>query len=356
MPKPAVYLFAPASPGQAVLDAYHLASARELICLADSAVGNRYRVCGKPAIIDAKLDEARGGRSDDIARVREIEQVLADDDIVALVAVRGGAWLTRILPQIDFTRLAKRKKPLSIFGFSEITPLINIIGSHAKGYGYYYMTPGFPRLGMARYARVNIKKTAPGKRLTGKRLERFAEGWAEERAAEQFRAYFEEIVGIIEGRTPERPFTGKLVFGNLPRESDAVFSGGCLSLVTPMTTTKFARKHAPRNKWLALEDLEEYPYRLDRQFAHLKLAGWFDVCAGLLIGDFHIGDEDQTAEVLAMLKYHLPKDRKVPIIVSKDMGHIWPQSPLPLGRKVKILCSRAGRGRPTVRLQLPWTR
>ncbi len=354
MAKPIIHLFAPASPGAVVLEDYNLSDGRELIARCGQAAGDGYRLRGRASIIDGILDEKQGGRVDDNARIREIEQVLADDNVAAMVAVRGGAWLTRLLPHIDFSVMDKRKRPVSLFGFSEITPLINMIGKHPMGYGYYYMTPGFPRSGMARYGRLNINRIARGQGLTGKAAERFADKWAKKQAEQRFDEYFQEIIGILEGRGSQRKFVGTLVAGRMDEETRATVIGGCLSLVTPLTTAPFVKTINPKNKWVALEDLEENPYRLDRQFAHLKLAGWFEKCAGLIIGDFHMGDENQTEEVLAMLKYHLPSKSRLPIVVTKDMGHIWPQSPLPLGRRVSLCLSESRRGKSVIELKVPW--
>ena len=232
--------------------------------------GGDYKLRGRASIIDGILDDTQGGRIDDKARIREIEEVLADDNVVAMVAVRGGAWLTRLLPHIDFSVMDRRTRPVSLFGFSEITPLVNMVGKHPFGYGYYYMTPGFPRSGMARYGRLNINKIARGRKLTGKAAERLADKWAEKQAEQRLDEYFQEIISILEGRGTQRRFIGKLVSGKMAAETNATIIGGCLSLVTPLTTAPFVKSINPKNKWIALEDLEENPYRLDRQFAPLE--------------------------------------------------------------------------------------
>ena len=100
--------------------------ASELIAKVQESVGDRYLVTGSRSQIEAYEDHRRGGRTDDAARAREIEETFEDSNVVAAIALRGGAWLTRILPLIDFDILERRTKRLAIFGFSEITPLMNI--------------------------------------------------------------------------------------------------------------------------------------------------------------------------------------------------------------------------------------
>ncbi len=345
---PVIYLTAPANPAREVLEATGAADAAALIRRVQAAVGARYRVAGKASLIDAAIDDDRGGRRDDAARVRELHTALADDRIAAIVALRGGGWMTRLLSQFDVTAaLDKRRTPVAVFGFSEITPLINMVGGHRQGRGYYYMTPGFPRKAMVRYARLNVDGIAQPRVRGTAAAERRAQRWARQRFDGAFDDYFREVVDLLEGRPPRRPFTGRLVAGRLSAESRAVLIGGCLSVSLCLTTAALGKHADPKGKWIALEDLEETPQRIDRQLALLKLAGWFDRCAGVLIGDFHEGDTDQTDLVLAMLKYHLPQTRRLPVIVSKDLGHTWPQSVLPLGRGVKIR-REGSRGKVTI--------
>ncbi len=343
MSKPIIHLTAPANPADATLKSLKFRSTKELIQAARNVVGARYRVRGKARLIEAKLDESSGGRSDDRARIEELQSVIEDERVVALVTLKGGGWLTRIIPHLDFQPLQKRKTPLAVFGFSEITPLVNLIGICRRGYGFYYMTPGYPITAMERYARQNIRKlrqTPMGSRAIGA----FAKRWAQRQGREQFDAYFNDVAAILEGRAPSRQLTGKLMSGSLPKESVATMIGGCLSLVTPLTVGAYTKQMNPSGKWIVLEDLEEAPHRIDRQFAHIKLAGWFEKCAGVLIGDFHSGGRDQTDETIAILKYHLPSDRVVPVIHTKLVGHTWPQAVLPIGRKLTLRCEK-GRGK-----------
>jgi len=354
MGKPIIHLCAPASPATAVFEAVGVKDARGLIARVQAAVGDGFRVTGKPALLDCFFDERRGGRRDDAARVRELHAMFVRDDVAALVAARGGGWMTRILPEVDFSLMDRRRKPLAVFGFSELTPLVNLVGRHARGRGYYFMTPGFPKPGAERYARLNATRLSGGRKLRGRALDAFAGDWAAKRFDTEFDAYFRDVRRILAGQPPERSVTGVLEWGRLPARSRATFVGGCLSLMTPLTAALFCKLCDPKGKWLVLEDLEEYPYRIDRQFAHLKLAGWFERCAGVLIGDFHMGDADQRAETLEILRFHLPKRRGVPVVTTRDVGHTWPQAVLPVGRGVTLHCRRTMRGKARVTIEPPW--
>lgn len=351
MKPPILHFCTPGNPAALLYDRLRLKNGRELLDFLQEMVGDRYRVRGQPAVMDAVRDDERGGRSDDRARVREINEALANEEVAALVTLRGGAWLTRILPEVKIDLLSRRRRPLAVFGFSEITTLVNLVGSHAKGRGYYDVGPAFIRDGMERFARLSPGRALGKTNLTGKRLELAAKRFAAEGFLDEFRKSIENVVRIVEGKSSRRQVAGRLVRGRLAAASQVTIVGGCLSLVTPLTVEAYARRIRPVGKWILLEDLEEHPHRIDRQFAHLKLAGWFERCSGVLIGDFHLGDEDQEKLVLEILKYHLPVQRNLPVLVTRDVGHVWPSATLPIGRRMTMRCRSSGRGKARVRIE-----
>jgi muramoyltetrapeptide carboxypeptidase len=87
---------------------------------------------------------------------------------------------------------------------------------------------------------------------------------------------------------------------------------------------------------LALEDIKETPYRIDRFLAALKIAGWFDRCAGVLVGDFCSGQTDTQPAVLELLRYHLPDPLHTPVVTTRSFGHIWPLAPVPINRPLRL--------------------
>lgn len=134
---------------------------------------------------------------------------------------------------------------------------------------------------------------------------------------------------------PFRPIRGRLVAGRVEDGSLRVV-GGCLSVLAAVLTGRVGRPIRPDGRWLAIEDVNEPPYRVDRYLAALKIAGWFDRIAGVLVGDFHTGRASQQPAVLELLRFHLLPARGLPIVATKDFGHVWPMSPLPINRPLRI--------------------
>ena len=366
--KPTIHLLSVASSCKDLLGRLECGGTSALIRFVQEAVGERYRVTGIASLIEAIENDQRGGRRDDAARARDIQRTFADDNVVAAVALRGGSWLTRILNRIDFDVLKKRRKPLALFGFSELTPLVNIAARFARVRAYYDLTPGFLLPAMTHYARRHVaglsggmqlpsraRKEAPGRPdLDEASADAFASGWATGRFRSEFAAFFKDVVSIIEGRGSCRSLTGRLVRGKLPRRTQVIAVGGNLTLLMPMLASQYAKSLDPKGRWLAIEDFRETPNRIDRMLSALSLSGRLIRYEGILLGSFRIGQADYTEATLACLDQHL-RGANTPVVILNEFGHIWPMSPLPLGRPFELQLDQKRRGSATVNVKVPWS-
>ena len=180
-----------------------------------------------------------------------------------------------------------------------------------------------------------------------------------EQFPERLAEFFADVVAIIEGRGSRRSIRGRLVAGGLPRNLPVKIVGGTLAVMISLIGTPYSRSIFRRGRWLAIEDVNEAPHRIDRMLAHLQLAGILERCAGLLIGDFHEGRPDgtvvpRTGQVLASLKRIWPRGSPMPIVVSGDFGHTWPMAPLPIGREVELRRTGSATAGAGVELIIPW--
>ncbi|HUU85462.1 MAG TPA: LD-carboxypeptidase [Phycisphaerae bacterium] len=354
--RPILRLVAPAGSCREMLAALQCASAPDLIELVQRTVGDRYRVAATATQIEAAEDDERGGRDDDAARAKDLQRALGDDRVAGVIALRGGAWLTRILPRIDFDVLRRRSTRVAIFGFSELTTVINIAACYPRAVCWYDMGPAFIPAGLARWA--SERRVPDADRAAAGAEEPVPcppnpKDWARQQFPEHLAGFVKDAVARIEGRPSSGVIHGRLVNGSLPRESSARIVGGTLSVLTSLIGTPYARSIFRPGRWLAIEDIREAPHRIDRMLAHLSLAGILDRCAGLLVGDFHMGRHDRAEQVMASLKHILPRRSPLPILVTRDFGHVWPMSPLPIGRTVQL--RRTGtRGHVEVELIVPW--
>jgi muramoyltetrapeptide carboxypeptidase len=265
-------------------------------------------------LLVADEDEWHGGRSDDALRIRDLQSALADPQTLAIVASNGGGYFSRLLPHLDFTVLAKRRSPLWALGFSEMTTLVNHVASYPCGRGLYWLCPNWlayrihpaarARTALAEFSRVLPQVLAGGKPADVRHLD-FG------------------------------PIRGQCVRGKA-RSGTVRLIGGCLAVLASAIAGPLGRRLRPDGQWLILEDIKETPYRLDRFLAALKLAGWFERVAGVLLGDFRMMHADTQPAVVELLKYHLPARRNVPVVTTQSFGHVWPMVPVLLNRPVRM--------------------
>jgi muramoyltetrapeptide carboxypeptidase len=301
--------------------ALKLGSAEAFIAYVQQLLGPNYLVTADVALLEAHEDAMRGGRTDDEARAADLQDAFADPTTAAIVAVRGGAWFARTLRRIDFSVLERRPTRLALFGFSEITPLINIVAASRGAVGVYDMGPAFLTYGLRHFVLTRGQdQVAPGQT---------PEHWVEARLLGDCAAYFRQVVDLIESRGEGVTLTTQRVAGRLPDCFEATFVGGNLTVLSTLVGSKFEPTINPDGRWILLEDFNDKPERFDRFLTHFTLAGYWDRCEGILLGDFHNAHVDLGAAMLEMLRFHLPADRAVPILHSKQVGHTWPMTPVP---------------------------
>ncbi len=315
-----IHLVSPGAPAASRFHRVGIADANELLERIAESLEHRYRLTADKACLEAEEDDRGGGRDDDARRARDLERALADDRVAAVLALSGGAWFTRLLGRIDWRVLDRRKTRVKVFGFSEMTPLINLVGRSRRAIGIHEATPLFA-----------MEQAGKGRR-----------------GRHELASYWADIGRMICGDEPGRFLTGTLVQGRLRREGRVRVIGGNLALMSALLGTPHARSLGMRGRWLALEDVNEKPERIDRMLAHVRAAGLFDHAEGLLLGDFQRSGEDLTDAVLALLRYHLPSKR-LPVVARCAFGHTWPVAPLPL--RVPLRMDRDGR-----RVEIRWAK
>jgi muramoyltetrapeptide carboxypeptidase len=112
-----------------------------------------------------------------------------------------------------------------------------------------------------------------------------------------------------------------------PGRAEGVLWGGNLCVLTCLCGTSEA---SSEGGILALEDVNEAPYRLDRMLVQLEACGAFYGLAGVALGEFvECGDLDA-------LWRHWAQRWQVPILTGLPFGHGAGNHPLALGRRVVL--------------------
>ncbi len=178
-------------------------------------------------------------------RARLFNQAFADPAVEAVICARGGYGTLRILDKIDFDSI--RKNPKIFVGFSDITALH--LALYKKTGLCSFHGPMAADFGTA-YNRQNLLRVLSSKTGIGK-------------------------VPFPKNLRPKFMRPGKAAGPLL---------GGNLSLIVKLFGTPFEPSF--KGAILFLEDIGEYPHRIDGYLAQLRLAGAFDHIAGLILADF----------------------------------------------------------------------
>ena len=180
------------------------------------------------------------GTDDD--RRDELQAMLDDDGINAILFGRGGYGMGRIIDQLDFKKF--KKHPKWLIGFSDIT----VIHCHLN-------------------RRLNIAA------LHAPMAAAFNNGPNE---------FIKSLHSAIIGKKAK--YLHSLHPLNKIGSAKAELVGGNLSLLTHLCGTP--SELVTKNKILFIEDTGEYIYNSDRMLYQLKRAGKLDKLAGLIVGGF----------------------------------------------------------------------
>jgi muramoyltetrapeptide carboxypeptidase len=145
-------------------------------------------------------------------------------------------------------------------------------------------------------------------------------------------AHVERLFQILETPTPPERLVGArpLVSGT----AEGPLVGGNLSVFTRLLGTPYL---PPLDgAVLLVEDVGERPYRLDRMWTHLKLAGALDRLAGLALGEF-IGCEEKDADYTSLdVLEGLARETGLPCAHGFPVGHGERNAAVPLGVRVRL--------------------
>lgn len=229
-------------------------------------------------------------------RAADINWAFKDDEVKAIMCVKGGEDSNTTLDYIDYEMI--KNHPKIICGFSDNTSILNAI--HQKAGLVTYHGPTF-------------------KSLTS---------WKTGYAYKQFiKTFVENTESLIMGE-PEDEYT-TIQAGQATGE----LVGGNLSLFTKLVCGKYAVN--VQNKILFLEELgfEAAPEMVNSNIYYLKQNGVFDKIAGLWIGNYEHPSKISLEKIITNA---IGDEYKFPIIKSDNFGHIDKKIIIPIGTKAEI--------------------
>lgn len=237
----------------------------------------------------------------DEARLAQLEAAAADPDVQVVMLVRGSYGLTRLLPHIDFDRLAASGK--LFVGYSDFTAFQ--MAMYARNGALSYAGPMFA-----------------------------SDFGAQEPDAFTFDDFFACLAG------PEHTVAGTGP-GNPQVDVSGRVWGGNLAMTVSLLGTPYFPRIDDGIVWF--EDIGEHPYRIERMLLQLQQAGVFERQRALVLGDFsgyRLSPYDNGYDFDAMLAY-LRERLPLPVLTGLEFGHIARHVTIPFGAQGRLVSDGA---------------
>lgn len=238
----------------------------------------------------------------DEARRTDLQSMLDDPNIDAILMGRGGYGLSRIIDDLDFTHFDS--KPKWICGFSDITVLHNHI--HAQS---GIATMHSPMCGAFTPESENSDY-----------IQNFRSAlWGE----------------ALNYSIPPSPF-------NRPGNAEGIMTGGNLAMLAHLSGS--VSEVETDGKILFIEDIGEHLYNIDRLLLNLKRAGKLDNLAALLVGSFTDNQDTERpfGQTVEEIIWDKVAEYNYPVCFNFPCGHQEVNFTLTLGMKHRLAVSEDG--------------
>jgi len=232
-------------------------------------------------------------------RLDELHAALADPDVKAVIAVRGGYGVMHLLPQVDWSLFAA--KPKLLVGISDITPLLNGV---------------FERAGVtALHGPVAV---GLGGRTDDESVDRLIQAMTSS-----------EPLPMLDSDGPAEEHCLS------PGNARGRICGGNLSLVAATVGTPFQLR--TEGRILLLEDVGEPPYRIDRLLTQLRLAGMLQAARAVGFGEMLGCEADEGVPYrLRDVVRDAVADLPLPVLWGLPFGHGSRNWAFPIGARATL--------------------
>ena len=238
----------------------------------------------------------------DEERLADLQEMLDDPVVKAVLCGRGGYGTGRIIDELDFRTF--RKHPKWIIGFSDIT----VLHSHIL-------------------ARYNIAS------IHGPMANAFNDGGYKNE-------YVQSLHSVLIGK--KMKYSAPPHRYNRMGKADGILTGGNLSLLAHLTGSR--SEVDMRGKILFLEDVGEYLYNIDRMMHQLKRAGKFEGLAGLVLGGFTDNKDTATpfGKGIDQILHEATRDLDIPVCFGFPVSHEKENVALKAGSRYTLRVSSQG--------------
>jgi len=283
---------------------------------------------------EAALASCQRFAGDDATRLASIHRAAASGADVAMIS-RGGYGLTRILPAIEYRRVAKAiERGTQFVGLSDFTAfqLAVLARTGAVTWAGPSLCEGFGVSDQADAAdgHGNGGKGGPDEIMEAC-FDDMLQGQGEGTGWRQHR---EREADIAQAGAFHARRLGESAAFTL---HDGVLWGGNLAVLCSLVGTPYLP--AVQDGILFLEDVAEHPYRIERMLTQLLHAGVLARQKAIVLGQFtgyQLVPHDKGFKLQSVLNW-LRSQLKVPVLTNLPFGHVPTKVLLPVGRQCDLV-------------------
>lgn len=229
----------------------------------------------------------------DDQRAQDLQEMLDDSSIRAVISARGGYGTLRIIDKLDFKKF--KEAPKWVIGYSDITVLHSHIHQNFEIETLHATMP------------INFHKDEES---------------------------VDSLKRVLFGEKPSYKINPHPL--NRKGMAEGVLVGGNLSLLYALKGSKSGISTS--GKVLFIEDLDEYLYHIDRMMISLKRAGKLSHLNGLVVGGMTDMKDNQTpfGKTAEEIIIDAVKEFDYPVCFGFPAGHQPKNLALPFGRRANL--------------------
>ncbi|WP_145949918.1 S66 peptidase family protein [Paenibacillus sp. Y412MC10] len=266
-------------------------------------------------------------------RAEELNEMLGDPRIGAIIPPWGGELLIEMLDRVDFDRIPRKW----ILGYSDLSVLLLAITlktgiATAHGLNFVDLRGAYSDDTSAMWETVLTAE--PGDRIAQQASANYQKEWRHDDPSPC-------VFHLTE------PTVWKTVSGG-PESLQGRLLGGCVDVIRHLIGTPygdvatFRERHIPGEPLLwYLENCELNTADLRRSLVQMKYAGWFEGCSGLLFGR-SAANRPMEGYTVEDVYQELSEELGVPVIYDIDCGHVPPQMTLVNGAYAEVKADGGG--------------
>lgn len=251
----------------------------------------------------------------DAERLEDFHRMWEDKEVSAILPIRGGNGVCRLLPKIDFELI--QKNPKVIVGYSDITGLVNPI--HQKTGLVTFHGPMAGSFYKSSYSHYYFQKALMSNKPLGLIVDPIP--------PELWSPAYPPRIAIAEGR------------------ARAPLAGGCLTLLKQLMGTPY--QIDTEGRILFIEDVGEEPHSIDRYLTQMLHAGVLHKAKGIVVSEFVNCTPGDSGRLRLSLNHSLEnvlQDRLanlgIPVAYGLRFGHGRDQFTVPIGVMANLEVAR----------------